>query len=496
MKTVCEQLEGNRVKLTVEIDEADFARDIDAAFAKIGQEVRLPGFRAGKAPRKVLEARIGIEAAREQALRDSVPMYLSRAVREHDVDIVATPDIQIVSGEQSGPVTFDATCEIRPVIRIDGYQSLKVEVPALGVDQSEVDDVIDAERRRLGALTTVDKPVAEGDFVIVDLFGSRDGEPVVGLAVDEWSYEVGKKWVAPSFDEKLIGAKAGDVITFTDTPSGTSEPADFTVTLTAVQQLVLPELDDSWVENNVTGASTVSEWTESIRSRLESNRLAQVRNVVIDRVTDSLSNLVVIDAPESMVAADLQQRVENTVRQFQMQGISIDQWLQMTGQDAASFVEGLRPQSIKAVKVDLALRAVVEAESLQASDDDVENEFAIIAARSNENAMREQAMSGSSKNKKIRFVSPDQVRAAYQANDAMSDLAAEIGKSKALDWLIHRVEYVDPSGATLDRDIVIGHSHEDHDQDGTAHEFSDAESSDSQSNDAESNDVESKDVES
>jgi trigger factor len=194
---------------------------------------------------------------------------------------------------------------------------------------------------------------------------------------------------------------------------------------------------------------------------LETNRLSQVRNVVIDRVTDALSELVVIEAPESMVAADLQHRVENTVRQFQMQGISIDQWLQMTGQDAASFVESLRPQSVKAVKVDLALRAVVEAESLQASDDDVENEFAIIAARSNENALREYEMSGSPKNKKIRLVNPDQVRAAYQANDAIVDLSGEIGKSKALDWLIHRVDYVDPTGKGLDRDTVIGHTHED-----------------------------------
>lgn len=461
MRTACEQLEGNRVKLSVEIDEEDFAKDIDAAFSKIAKEVRLPGFRAGKAPRQVLEARIGIEVAREQALRDSVPVYLSRAVREHNVDIVATPDVQIVDGEQAGPVKFDATCEIRPVVQLSGYRSLRVEVPSLEVTDAEIDEVVDAERRRLGTLTTVDKAVEVGDFVIVDLVGSRGGEPVVGLAVDEWSYEVGKKWVAPSFDDELVGSRAGDVLNFSDTPSGTNEPADFTVTLTGVQQLVLPDLADPWVLENVPGASSVREWKDSIRARLESNRLAQVRNVVVDRVTDVLADLVSIDAPESMVAADLQQRVENTVRQFQMQGISIDQWLQMTGQDAASFVEGLRPQSIKAVKVDLALRAVVEAESLTASDDDVENEFAIIAASSNDNAMREHHASGSQKNKKVRLVTPDQVRAAYAANDAIVDLAAEISKSKALDWLIHEVEYVDPTGKVLDRDVVIGHSHDE-----------------------------------
>lgn len=461
MKTACEHLDGNHVKLSIEIDEADFARDIDAAFSKIAKEVRLPGFRAGKAPRKVLEARIGIGAAREQALRDSVPVYLSRAVREHNVDIVATPDVRIVDGEQSGPVKFDATCEIRPVVSLSGYATMRVEVPSLEVSETEIDELIQSERRRLGTLNTIDKPIAEGDFVIVDLMGSRDGEPVVGLAVDEWSYEVGKKWVSPNFDSELIGSSAGDVITFTDVPSGTNEPADFTVTVTAVQELVLPELVDSWVAENVAGADDVQTWRTSIRDRLAANRLAQVRDVLVDRVTDSLAQLVSIDAPESMVAADLQQRVQNTVRQFQMQGIAIEQWLQMTGQDAASFVEGLRPESVKAVKVDLALRAVARAESLLASEDDVDNEFALIAARSNDNALREQQTSSPAKNKKIRLVTPDQVRAAYQANDAVADLAGELGKSKALDWLLHRVEYVDPSGKTLDREQVIGHTHDD-----------------------------------
>ncbi|NDH48204.1 MAG: hypothetical protein EBX99_10305, partial [Acidimicrobiia bacterium] len=176
MKTTCEPLEGNRVKLSVEVDEADFARDIDAAFSKIAQEVRLPGFRAGKAPRKVLEARIGIAAAREQALRDGVPRHLASAVREMNVDIIATPEIEITGGQDDGPVTFDATCEVRPVITVPGYGGLRVEVAAIEVTESEIDEVIDAERRRLGKLTTVDRAASVGDFVIVDLIGRRDGE--------------------------------------------------------------------------------------------------------------------------------------------------------------------------------------------------------------------------------------------------------------------------------------------------------------------------------
>jgi len=464
VKTICEALDGNRVKLSVEVGEDEFAEHIDLAFAKIAQEIRLPGFRAGKAPRKVLEARIGLAAAREQALRDGVPRYLARAVREHNVDIVAAPEITIVEGEEGGLVKFDATCEIRPVITVPGYGGLRVEIPSFTVQDSEVDDVVNAELRRLGPLTNVDREVAEGDFVIVDLIGTREGEPVVGLAVDEWSYEVGKKWVAPTFDEQLIGQKAGASLHFSDTPSGTEEPADFEVTINAVQELVLPALDDSWVSENIEGFETVDEWRSSINERLSINRLNQVRNGLIERVTDSLTALVEVDLPESMVAADLQRRVENTIRQFQMQGLDLGQWLQATGQDAGSFVESMRPQSRKAVQVDLALRAIVAAENLEANDDEIDREFEMMAARSNDATLRE-AQSSIGKKNKIRLVTAEQIRDTYEVNDALVDLAAEIAKSKALDWLIHRVEYVDPSGAALDRDTVIGHSEADHDHD-------------------------------
>jgi len=461
VKTTCESLDGNRVKLSVEVGEDEFAQHIDTAFAKIAQEVRLPGFRAGKAPRKVLEARIGLSAAREQALRDGVPQYLARAVREHNVDIVAAPEINIVDGESEGPIKFDATCEIRPVISVPGYGGLRVEIQSITVQDSEVDDVVSAELRRLGTLTNVDREVAAGDFVIVDLIGTRDGEPVAGLAVDEWSYEVGKKWVAPSFDDQLIGQKAGAVLTFSDTPSGTEEPADFEVTINAVQELVLPALDDAWVNENIEGFDAVSPWRSSINERLAANRLNQVRNGLIERVTDSLAALVDVELPESMVASDLQRRVENTIRQFQMQGLDLGQWLQATGQDAGSFVESMRPQSRKAVQVDLALRAIVTAENLDATEDEIDREFEMMAARSNDAALRE-AQSSIGKKNKIRFVSADQIRETYEANDALIDLSAEIAKSKALDWLIHRVEYVDDSGAILDRDMVIGHSEADH----------------------------------
>ena len=147
MKTTLETLEGNKIKLSVELDASELDTSIDQAFKKIAQEVRMPGFRAGKAPRKLLEARIGLAAARQQAIQDSVPLFLSKAVREHDIDLIATPDVKLTSGEEDGPVAFDATCEVRPVVSVPGYQGLRVELAPIDPTDEEIEEVITAERQ-------------------------------------------------------------------------------------------------------------------------------------------------------------------------------------------------------------------------------------------------------------------------------------------------------------------------------------------------------------
>jgi trigger factor len=434
------------VKLSVTIDEAEFDRDVDAAFRKIAREVNLPGFRKGKAPRKVLEARIGIGAAREQALRDAVPSYLASAVREHDIDLIATPRIEITDGHEEGSVAFDATCEVRPEIAVPGYGGLRVELPSPVATDAEVDEAVSAERTRQGSLVDVDRPVQSGDHVTLSLAGTRDGEPVPGLNTEDWLYEVGKGWVAEGFDNELLGAAKGAELSFTATPNGTSEPADFEVTVTNVQEMVLPELTDEWVSENLGEHDTVDAWRAALADRIGTGKLNQARSQFIDRTTAALAALVDEDPPSSMVDADLQGRVQNTVQQFQAQGIAIEQWLQATGQDAEGFVSMLRVQSVTAAKVDLALRAVAAAEQIEVDDDDLGAEYARIAMQ-----VRQKA---------------SEVRKAYERNDAVNDLIASIRKTKALDYLLEHVEVVDPDGQPIDRHLLMGqhdHDHADHD---------------------------------
>ena len=436
VKSTIESLEGNKVKLVVEIDEVEFDRNIDDAFRKIAKQVRIPGFRQGKAPRKLLEAQIGLDAARAQALQDSIPEYLAQAVRTHHVDLIATPDVKVTQGEESGPIAFDATCEVRPEITVPGYDGLRVELPSMTVADGEVEDAVNSERKRHGKLTDVDRPIAKGDNVSLDLTGTRDGAPVPGLNVEDWMYEVGKAWVSPSFDDKLIGAKIGDRIEYTEAPNGTSDDALITIVVKKVQELVLDDLTDDWVSSNVAEFDTVEAWKTSIRERLGEIKLSQARSVFVERTTSALAQLVEVEAPEVMVSNDLQARVRNMVEQFQAQGISLDQWLSVTGQSTQGFVDAMREESVKAVKIDLALRAVAAARGIEASEDDLAAELDRIAMQLGRKVA--------------------QVRKAYEQNDAMDDLAAQIRKSKAVDWLLRNSSLVDADGNSVDAKVLFG----------------------------------------
>ena len=440
MNSSVETLEGNKVKVSVSIDEAEFDRNIDQAFKKIAREVRLPGFRAGKAPRRVLEARIGIAPAREQALQDAIPQYLAKAVREHDVDLIATPEVEVTSGAEEGPVAFDATCEVRPEITVPGYGGLRVELPNPAATDDEVQQAIDAELKRHGALVDVERPATTGDYVTLDLETTRDGEAVAALNTEDWSYEIGQGWITDDFDDHLVGASAGDVQTFTSTPKGTDEPADFQVTVSRVQELVRPELTDAWVAENHGDVETVAAWTDAIREQISTTKANRMRGDLVGKVTAALTSLTEIEPPPPLVERDLRGRVDATVRQFQAQGVNMEQFLAATGQDGSAFVESLRPQSEQAVEIDLALRAVATAEGVEVDDDDLANEYERLAVRVEQKAK--------------------DVRKAYEANDMVADLKAQIRKAKALDWLVHHVDYVDEKGQPLALDFVLGHGHD------------------------------------
>src|SRR5437016_2566361 len=214
MKAVVEPLEGNKVKLSVEVDEHEFERALDQAFRKIAREVRIPGFRPGKAPRRVLEARLGKDVARQEALREALPDYYSRALQETDVDAIAAPEIDITAGQEEGPVAFDAVVEVRPHLKLAGYGGLRVTVPNPTVTEADITAQVDRLRNNFGELTPIGRPAKDGDFLTIDLKGTRHGEPVAGMSTDDLLYELGSGTVLPELDRELQGAKVGDILKF------------------------------------------------------------------------------------------------------------------------------------------------------------------------------------------------------------------------------------------------------------------------------------------
>ncbi len=189
--TTLETLDGDRVKMTISVDETEFERAVDRAFRKLAHEVRLPGFRPGKEPRKLLEVRLGTAAGRHEAIQDAVPEYYRKALIEHAVDAIDSPSLEITSGEEAGDLVFDAVVPVRPQVSVSGYASLSVEVPAPNASEADIATQIDTLRRQHGTLEVVERAAADGDRVTIDIEGSHDGEPVEGLTATDYLYEVG-----------------------------------------------------------------------------------------------------------------------------------------------------------------------------------------------------------------------------------------------------------------------------------------------------------------
>jgi trigger factor len=431
MKSTVEALEGNKVKLSISVEEAEFEKDLDAAFRRIAREVRLPGFRPGKAPRKVLEARIGLEAARVEALEQALPQYYVEAVSEHDVDVIAQPEFDITEGKEEGAVAFDAVVEVRPVVTVGGYDGLRITIPSPFVDAEEVDERIERLREGYATLEEVERPALTGDNVTIDIAGSRDGEELEGLVAEDYLYEVGAGSIVPELDEHLAGAKVGETLTFTaDHPVPEEDPVDFTVTVKSIKEKVLPEIDDEFAAE-ASEFDTVEALRADLEKRLGMVKKIQARMAIQQKTAEALSELVEEDAPDALVNQEMQNRIQDLAMRLEAQGIGLEQYLATTGQDQESFVAELRESATQGVKVDLALRAVATAEELEVSDDELEEEYAAVAERVGQKV--------------------DKVRKQLERNGQVAAVRSDLRTRKALVWLTEHVELVDEAGTTIER---------------------------------------------
>lgn len=447
MKTSVETLEGNKVRLSVEVDEDEFEAAVDSAFKRIANEIKIPGFRPGRAPRKLLEARLGTGVAREEALREALPGYYADAVRAHEVDVIAAPEIDITDGEESGPVAFDAVVEVRPQITLEGYTDLEVEIPSPVPSEEEIDAQIERLRDQFGELETVDRPAREGDHVRIDIAGSVGGEAVEGLTADDYLYPVGSSGIVPEIDEQLTGAKVGDILEFDAAHPDPDEDGDlhFRVLVKEVKEKVLPEVNDEWV-NEASEFDTVVELRADYLDRMTRVRSAQAAMAAQARTAEALAGLVDLELPEALVTAEMQEQLQNLAMRLQAQGMDLDQYAAITGQEPESMVAELREGAIQAVKIDLGLRAIADAEGFEVTDEDLDEEYERLAERFSEPV--------------------EDLRHQFEHHAGTAGLRADLRKRAALEWLVEQVALVDGEGNPVDRAALEPPADDEQDPDG------------------------------
>ncbi len=440
LTTSVEPLEGNKVRLRVEVPAADFERAIDAAFRKLAREVKIPGFRPGKAPRALLEARLGSEVAREQALRDALPEYYAQAVQAEDIDVIAAPEIDITQGEDSGDVAFDAVVEIRPEARLDGYDGVSVEIPNPAVTDEEVDTQIDALRDRFADLEDKNAPLVDGDYAQIDIKAYVHEEVIDALSATDYLYEIGSGGVVPKLDEELRGKRVGDILRFNDTlPERFGDRAGhevaFQVLVKETKRKVLPEPSDEWA-SEVSEFDTLDALRADARQRLGVVATVRAQMLVRDKVLEAVAERVDVPIPEALVDQEAERRLHDLAHRLEHQGVTIPEYLAATGQEEKAFVAELKEHATDAVRADLALRSVVDQEQIEATDEELQREIDRVAERVGEK--------------------PAKVRRDLDRRGVIEAVRSDIARGKALQFLVDHAQVVDESGDPVELTLPDG----------------------------------------
>jgi trigger factor len=447
MRATAEPLEGNLVRLSVEIDEPEFDQALGDVVRTLARQVRVPGFRPGKVPRKVLEARMGgAGALRAEALRESLPDFYARAVVDTELDPIAQPEIDITAGEDSGAVSFDAVVQVRPLVPIPGYDGLQVTLPGLAASDDEVQAQLDRLRENDAVLDEVDRPAIDGDLVTIDLHGSdASGAEVVG--VDDYLYEVGSGSIVPELDAELHGVKAGGIVAF-DAPNPNEPEATiaFRVLVKEVKVKRLPDPTDEWASES-SEFSTLSELRADIEDRIARVKLMQAQMALRQNSIEALSGLVSDDeVPEVLVDAEVNERLHDLQHRLEAQKLGLAEYFQATGTSPDELLSAIRTDAHGAVKADLALRALVEAEELTLSDEELDAEVATMAERMGSTAT--------------------ELRRQLDTAGRTGAVRSELRKGKALQWLLDHVELFDDEGNPMSRDDLRVDASEDDEVDG------------------------------
>ena len=437
------------MRLSVEVDASEVDEALDATVRRLAQEARVPGFRPGHVPRRVLEARLGgAGALRRQAISEALPDLYAQAVADTELDPISAPEIDLTSGDDDGPLTFDAVVEVRPTVSIAGYAGLVVSVPRPEVTEEDVDGQIDRLREQSGELEVVRRPASDGDHVTIDLHGRRPGAD--DLDVEDYLYEVGSDSAVPGLDEQLRGAKAGDILQFTAAlpvpaadDAGSDQPDDdatgagktvesqVRVLVKEVKRKVLPEPTDEWAAE-ASEFDTLSSLREDVRGRLRQLRRVQTQLALRERTLAALVELVQEEPPVSLVETEVRERLHDLGHRLEARRITLEQFMAASGRDEQALLAEIREEAARAVRADLALRALADAEKVEVDDAELDQAISEMAQEVG--------------------TTPAQLRRRLEHAGRLAAVRSDRRKAKALAWLLEHVELVDENGDPVSRD--------------------------------------------
>ncbi|ONM46568.1 trigger factor [Nocardia donostiensis] len=438
MKSTVEQLSPTRVRINVEVPFEELKPDFDRAYKALANQVRIPGFRPGKAPAKLLEARLGRGAILEQVVNDALPGRYSEAVTTSEVKVIGQPEIEITKIEDGQELAFSAEVDVRPEIALPDYSAIEVTVDAITVEDSDIDEQLQSLRQRFGTLTGVDRPVQDGDFISIDLSATVDGEEVPEAATTGLSHEVGSGQLIEGLDEAVIGLSAGESKEFTSTlvaGEHAGKEAVITVTVGSVKERELPEADDEFAQL-ASEFDTLEELKEDLRGRVERVKKVTQAGEIRDQVLEKLLEAVEVPLPEAVVKAEIEAVEHDAVHSFDHDEAKFVAALEAQGSSREEFDADTKQAAEKSVKTQLLLDAIAEAEGTQVGQEELTERILFQAQRYG--------------------MAPEQFIQQVQQAGQLGAVFADVRRGKALAGVVGKVQVTDSTGETVDTTEMFG----------------------------------------
>ncbi|MFD2421439.1 trigger factor [Amycolatopsis pigmentata] len=438
MKSTVEQLGPTRVKINVEVPFDELKPNFDRAYRKIAQQVRIPGFRPGKVPARVLESRIGRAPVLDEVVNEAIPAKYLEAVRAGDVRTLGQPDFEVTKLEDRDVLEFTAEVDVRPEISLPDAESISVTVDDVEVTQSDVDEELQNMRARFGTLQGVDRPAEFGDFLSIDLSATVDGEEVEEAATTGLSYEIGSGQLVDGIDDAVMGASAGETKTFTTklvAGKYAGRDAEVSVTVQSVKERELPEADDDFAQL-ASEFDTIDEFVDNLREQLAKMKRVQQGVQARDKILESLLESVDVPLPEKVVEAEVSNRRHDAIHDLDHSEEALAELLETEGRSVEEFDTELRSEAEKAVRTQLLLDAIADAEKTSVDDNELTERILYQAQRFG--------------------VSPDEYVRRAQESGQLAAIYADVRRGKALASVVRRATVTDASGNRVDLEELFG----------------------------------------